>query len=124
MKENGLELLKVMMDTFNFEMEADGYGIECYEGEGEEYHFIIEDYELMGWDYVHGAKRLIEYFFCMCEEDTGKYVYGFHVDAEFKALDTEEITLITGEKVNAPRLDMKFLVKRDNDAGSWYIKSN
>lgn len=121
MKKNGLELLKEMMNTFEFEMEADGYSIECCEGE--EYHYIIEDYELIGWDYVHGAKRLIEYFFCMCEEDTGKYVYGFRVEAEFKNLEPEEITLITGEKVNAPRLDIKFLVRED-DAGSWCITSN
>jgi hypothetical protein len=120
MKENGLELLKEMMNTFEFEMEADGYGIE---GCDDEYHYIIEDYELMGWDYVHGAKRLIEYFFCMCEEDTGKYVYGFRVEAEFKNLEPEEITLITGEKVNAPRLDIKFLIKKD-EAGSWCFKSN
>jgi hypothetical protein len=121
MKENGLELLKEMMNTFEFEMEADGYDIECCDGE--EYHYIIEDAELMGWDYVHGAKRLIEYFFCMCEEDTGKYVYGFCVEAEFKNLEPEEITLITGEKVNAPRMDIKFLIKKD-ESGSWCIKSN
>jgi hypothetical protein len=103
------ELLKKMIDNFEFEMEADGYGIEKVEGE--EGHFVLEDYELMGWDYVHGAKRFIEYFFCYCDEN-GKDEYPFNVEAEFKDAGTREVHLLTGEVVQAPLLDLKFVVKK------------
>lgn len=105
----GQMLLDKMIDNFEWEMDADGYGIEKVE----KYHFIIEDFELMGWDYVHGAKRFIEYFFGI-RNKRGKCIYPFSVNAEFEEVGTREVHLITGEVVQAPLLDIKYVVREES----------
>lgn len=55
-KQQDLELLEEMIANFETELDCDGYDIE--QKDDVPYHFIIEDYDKQGWDYVHGAKRL------------------------------------------------------------------
>lgn len=95
-----LKLLETLVNIFELEMECDGYGIERLNDVP--YHFIIEDYESMGWDYVHGAKRFIEYFFSTCSEKDGKYVrdHSISVYAQFTEVKTS-------------LLDIKFVVEED-----------
>ena len=79
-KIQDLELLEQMMRNFYDEMDMDGYGIDKI---GDvPYHFVIEDIGSCGWDYVHGAKRFIEYFFDICD-DKSHYTYSIGVRAKF-----------------------------------------
>lgn len=97
-REEDLKLLEAMIDVFETEMDCDGYDIERLSDAP--YHFIIEDIEDMGWDYVHGAKRFIEYFFATSSEKDGKYVsdHSISVRAQFTEVETS-------------LLDIKFVVE-------------
>lgn len=106
-KEADLVMLEELVNIFEMEMDCDGYGIERLDDVP--YHFIIEDYELMGWDYVHGAKRLIEYFFDSCSSSGDSH--SISVEAEFSYIGTRHVELITGQSVEAPLMDIKFIVK-------------
>lgn len=95
-KEQDLVMLKELTSIFEMEMDCDGYEIE--QKDDVPYHFIIKDYEGCGWEYVHGAKRLIEYYFdcCITDKDNNDITdaHSIHVEARFTYYTEDDIQVM------------------------------